>query len=67
MMKFYDGANVKGYRSIKIQDASNALGYGNLYPWADYTISDVINSYATQSSPQIIWNDIHLEITLTPT
>jgi hypothetical protein len=67
MVKFYDGANVKGYRNIKIQDAHNALGYGNLYPWADYTISDVINSYATQSSPQIIWNDIHLEITLTPT
>lgn len=67
MMKFYDGVTVKGYRNIRIEDASNALGYGNLYPWADYTISDVINSYATQSSPQIIWNDIHLEITLTPT
>lgn len=59
MLKFYDGTQMWTHQSVSIIDAENpSSGNANLYAWADYTINDGINS-------SIIWNDIHLGVTLT--
>lgn len=61
MLKFYDGTQMWTHGAITIIDAENpSTGNANLYAWADYTINDVINS-------SIIWNDIHLGVTLITT
>jgi hypothetical protein len=54
-IKFYDLIHNYSYRDVTIQDAESSSGSARLYPWADYTISDVLNNSLT-------WNDVHLGV-----
>lgn len=54
-IKFYDLIHNYSYKDVTIQDAESSSGSARLYPWADYTISDVINNSLT-------WNDVHLGV-----
>ena len=57
-IKFYDLIHIYSYKDVTIQDAESSSGSAHLYPWADYTISDVINNSLT-------WNDVYLGVNFT--
>lgn len=52
---FYDESTILEYLDVSIEDAESSSGSAMLYPWADYSLDDLINS-------QLYWNDVELAV-----